>query len=91
MPSADPPHTPAPEESPPSAPNAAEGVRWPVRLQGASAQQLDTFLNRAQAQIQMQRWPDARVSLEAALALAPDHPKALELHAQVLARLRRGA
>ena len=91
MPPADPPHTPAPEESPPSAPNGAEAVRWPVRLQGASAQQLDTFLNRAQAQIQMQRWPDARVSLEAALALAPDHPKALELHAQVLARLRRGA
>ncbi len=90
MPPADPTQPPAAQEPPSSVPTGDDAVRWPVRLQGVSAQQLDTFLNRAQAQIQMQRWLDAQISLDAALTLAPDHPKALELQAQVLARLRRG-
>jgi uncharacterized protein HemY len=54
-----------------------------------TAQRIETFLNRAQAQIQMQRWDDALASLESVLALSATHPKAHELRQQVLSRLSR--
>lgn len=87
MPTADPPQDPSSEG--PLAPDAGEGSLRSARLQGNITQRVETYLNRAQAQIQLQRWMDALVSLEAALALAPDHAKAQELRTQVMVRLGR--
>ncbi len=87
MSTADPPQDASSEA--PLAPDASEGSLWSVRLQVNSTQRVETDLNRAQAQVQLQRWMDALVSLEAALALAPDHAKAQELRTQVMVRLGR--
>lgn len=80
-----------PAEGAPTPAGVPEGssARWPVRSVRPATQQVETFLNRAQAQIQMQRWADALVSLDAAIALHPAHAKAQELRAQVLARMGR--
>lgn len=89
MSSADPPERhPVNEPSPPGTPDD-EALRWPLRLHDSLAQQLETCLNRAQAQMQMQRWSDALESLDAALVLDPQHPKANELRTLVRARLDR--
>ena len=89
MPSDDPSQDPAEGAQAPTGVPEGPSARWPVRSVRPATQQVETFLNRAQAQIQMQRWADALVSLDAAIALHPVHGKAHELRAQVLARMGR--
>jgi Tfp pilus assembly protein PilF len=89
MPAADPPQDPPADAWPSTVIPDGTAWQWPTRALVMPSQQVEAYLNRAQAQIQLQRWTDALASLEAVIALQSDHARAHELRAQVLFRLDR--